>query len=109
MMQKHNRHMSFSLYISVLAVTDTICLLIGELMFLIPVNLLLAVVEDFYANDMIIGYTYAPYRRKHGKATDAYNWPLGIEVAWIQSEIYVNGIIFDKGRTQMMVTAKIIS
>ena len=30
MMQKHNRHMSFSLYISMLAVTDTICLLIGE-------------------------------------------------------------------------------
>ena len=30
MMQKHNRHMSFSLYISMLAVTDTICLLIGK-------------------------------------------------------------------------------
>ena len=31
MMQKHNRHMSFSLYISVLAATDTIVLLIGKI------------------------------------------------------------------------------
>ena len=30
MMQSHNRHMSISLYISVLAVTDSITLLIGE-------------------------------------------------------------------------------
>ena len=30
MMQKHNRHMSFSLYISVLAITDTIALVIGK-------------------------------------------------------------------------------
>ena len=30
MIQPHNRHMSFSLYISALAVTDTISLLIGE-------------------------------------------------------------------------------
>ena len=30
MTQKHNRHMPFSLYISVLAITDTISLLIGE-------------------------------------------------------------------------------
>ena len=30
MIQKHNRHMSFSLYISVLAITDTVSLLIGK-------------------------------------------------------------------------------
>ena len=30
MVQRHNRHMSFSLYISALAVNDTIALLIGE-------------------------------------------------------------------------------
>ena len=30
MMQKHNRHMSFSLYISALAATDTLTLIIGE-------------------------------------------------------------------------------
>ena len=30
MIQKHNRHMSFSLYISVLAITDTITLLAGK-------------------------------------------------------------------------------
>ena len=30
MIQAHNLRMSFSLYISALAVTDTICLLIGE-------------------------------------------------------------------------------
>ena len=29
-MQKHNRHMSFSLYISALAMTDTTALLIGS-------------------------------------------------------------------------------
>ena len=31
MVQRHNRHMSFSLYISVLAITDTISLLIGRI------------------------------------------------------------------------------
>ena len=31
MIQKHNRHMSFSLYISVLAVADTVALLIGNI------------------------------------------------------------------------------
>ena len=30
MIQRHNRHMSISYYISVLAVTDTIALLIGK-------------------------------------------------------------------------------
>ena len=30
MMQPHNRHMSFSLYISALAVSDTVVLLIGN-------------------------------------------------------------------------------
>ena len=30
MIQSHNRHMSISIYIAVLAVTDTIALLIGE-------------------------------------------------------------------------------
>ena len=30
MIQKHNRHMSFSLYISMLAVTDTMALLVGK-------------------------------------------------------------------------------
>ena len=30
MIQRHNRHMSISLYISALAVTDTIALLVGE-------------------------------------------------------------------------------
>ena len=30
MIQKHNRHMSFSLYISVLAASDTVSLLIGR-------------------------------------------------------------------------------
>ena len=30
MVQRHNRHMSFSLYISALAVSDTVALLIGE-------------------------------------------------------------------------------
>ena len=30
MIESHNRHMSFSLYICVLAVTDTISLIIGE-------------------------------------------------------------------------------
>ena len=31
MIQKHNRNRSFSIYICVLAMTDTICLLIGEI------------------------------------------------------------------------------
>ena len=35
MTQKHNRHLSFSLYISMLAVTDTVVLIVGELAFLI--------------------------------------------------------------------------
>ena len=30
MVQRHNRHMSFSLYISALAVTDTVVLICGE-------------------------------------------------------------------------------
>ena len=30
MMQKHNRHMSFSLYVSALAVSDTFALLISK-------------------------------------------------------------------------------
>ena len=34
MMQKHNRHMSFSLYISALAVSDTVSILCGEYTFM---------------------------------------------------------------------------
>ena len=36
MIQKHNRHMSFSLYISLLAVTDTMALLVGKFKFDFP-------------------------------------------------------------------------
>ena len=49
-MQKHNRQMSFSLYISILAVTDTICLLIGEL------NVFLVELAG-YVNHMLISST----------------------------------------------------
>ena len=38
MMQKHNRHLSFSLYISVLAITDTIALIIGKRLFSLSEN-----------------------------------------------------------------------
>ena len=67
MMQKHNRHMSFSLYISILAVTDTICLLIGEL------NVLLVEVSCWYANDMLISYTYISCRHV---AIGTHQWTL---------------------------------
>ena len=36
-MQPHNRTVSFSLYISALAVSDTICVLVGKLFYLINV------------------------------------------------------------------------
>ena len=39
-MQKKNRHMSFSLYISVLSVTDTITLLITESNFILFTDLI---------------------------------------------------------------------
>ena len=83
-MQKHNRHMSFSLYISILAVTDTICLLIGEL------NVFLVVVTGFYVNDMLISFTYASCGHV---AVDAHQWPLNIEETKSQSEIYADKMI----------------
>ena len=89
-MQKDNRHTSFSLYISVLAVTDTVCLLIGELITHVPVSVLFAEVEVLGGNDMLISYSCTSWMRM---ANDVYPWPLGIEVACSQSGIYINEIV----------------
>ena len=61
MIQKHNRKSSFSLYISVLAVVDTISLLIGKFVFsLVKVDNIKNLIFDSLAHLFSFILTYEP-------------------------------------------------
>ena len=61
MIQKHNRKSSFSLYISVLAIVDTISLLIGKFVFsLVKVDNIKNLIFDSLAHLFSFILTYEP-------------------------------------------------